>query len=88
MPAGASRDGAAAPGSELGHIAEARLPGGAVLDLHCHSSDRSLDSGVRADVLCAQAVARGLDGVCLTEHNSIWPDGRHARSSASAMVSP
>ena len=40
--------------------------------MHCHSSDRSLDSGVRADVLVAQAAARGLDGVCLTEHNSIW----------------
>ncbi len=74
MPRDASRDGAPAPGSELGDVAEARLPGGAVLDLHCHSSERSLDSGVRADALCAQAIARGLDGVCLTEHNAIWPE--------------
>ena len=66
--------GARAPGSELGDVAEARLPGGAVLDMHCHSSDRSLDSGVRVGVLAAQAAARGLDGVCLTEHNSIWPE--------------
>ena len=74
MPGGANHDGAGGPGSELGDVAEARLPGGAVLDLHCHSSERSLDSGVRAEVLVAQAVARGLDGVCLTEHNAIWPE--------------
>jgi predicted metal-dependent phosphoesterase TrpH len=66
-------DSRPAPGAELGTVAEARLPGGAVLDLHCHSSDRSLDSGVRADALVAQAAARGLDGICLTEHNAIWP---------------
>ena len=74
MPGGVNHDGAGAPGSELGDVAEARLPGGAVLDLHCHSSERSLDSGVRAEALVLQAVARGLDGVCLTEHNAIWPE--------------
>lgn len=74
MPPGANTDGTGGPGSELGDVAEARLPGGAVLDLHCHSSERSLDSGVRAEALVAQAVARGLDGVCLTEHNAIWPE--------------
>ncbi|MCY3655231.1 MAG: CehA/McbA family metallohydrolase [Chloroflexota bacterium] len=74
MPGGVNHDGAGGPGSELGDVAEARLPGGAVLDLHCHSSERSLDSGVRAEALVAQAVARGLDGVCLTEHNAIWPE--------------
>ena len=65
--------GGAAPGEALGEVAAARPPGGAVLDLHCHSSERSLDSGVRADALAATAAARGLDGVCLTEHNAIWP---------------
>lgn len=71
-------DGPLAPGAELGVVADARLPGGAVIDLHCHSSDHSLDSGVRADRLVAQAAARGLDGVCLTEHNALW-DGDEAR---------
>ena len=60
------------PGAELGIVADARLPGGAVVDMHCHSSDLSLDSGVRAERLVAQAAARGLDGVCLTEHNQLW----------------
>jgi len=43
-----------------------------VFELHAHSSDRSLDSGVRAVSIVEQAVWRGLDGVCLTEHNGIW----------------
>ena len=46
--------------------ASVRPPGGAVLDLHAHSSDRSRDSGVRAQAIAAQAVHRGLDGVVLT----------------------
>ena len=62
------------PGSELESVAEARLPGGAVIDMHAHSSEHSLDSGVRADALVAQAVIRGLDGICLTEHNALWPE--------------
>jgi predicted metal-dependent phosphoesterase TrpH len=44
-----------------------------VLELHAHSSERSLDSGVRAEVIVEQAAWRGLDGVCLTEHNALWP---------------
>lgn len=50
-----------------------RPPGGAVLDLHTHSSDRSFDSGATALALAEQAADRGLDGICLTEHNSLWP---------------
>ena len=46
--------------------------GGAVLDLHAHSSERSMDSAVSADEIASLARARGLDGVCLTEHNSLW----------------
>ena len=72
MPDSAPGDGTA-PVEALGEVAAARPPGGAVLDLHCHASERSLDSGVRADALAAAAAARGLDGVCLTEHNAIWP---------------
>lgn len=29
---------------------------------------------MRADALVAQAAHRGLDGVCLTEHNALWPE--------------
>jgi len=72
--------GQAPPSSERtidpAHLAAAdrfRPPGGAVVEMHCHSSNRSLDSGVRADVIAGQAVYRGLDAVCLTEHNSLWP---------------
>ena len=31
-----------------------------------------MDSGVKAEVIAEQAALRGLDGVCLTEHNSLW----------------
>lgn len=51
-----------------------RPEGGAVLELHAHSLERSRDSGVTAGALVAQAAARGLDGVCLTEHNARWSD--------------
>lgn len=60
---------------ELADPASVRPAGGAVFDLHVHSSDRSRDSGVRAARIAAQAKRRGLDGVVLTEHNAIWsPD--------------
>lgn len=60
---------------ELADPASVRPAGGAVFDLHVHSSDRSRDSGVRAGRIAAQARRRGLDGVVLTEHNAIWsPD--------------
>jgi predicted metal-dependent phosphoesterase TrpH len=52
--------------------ASLRPPGGAIFDMHTHSSDRSFDSGARAEVLAEQAALRGLDGFVLTEHNSLW----------------
>jgi hypothetical protein len=57
---------------DLAAVAPRRPAGGSVFEMHAHTSDRSLDSGVRAAVLATQAKARGLDGVCLTEHNSLW----------------
>lgn len=51
-----------------------RPAGGSLVELHAHSSDRSLDSGVRASVLAEQAAWRGLDGICLTEHNALWAE--------------
>lgn len=59
--------------AELAPVAPRRPDGGFVFELHAHSSERSLDSGVRATVLAQQAAWRGLDGICLTEHNSLWP---------------
>jgi len=58
--------------STLSDPALVRPPGGSVFDLHAHSSDHSRDSGVRLPKLAAQAAARGLDGVVLTEHNATW----------------
>ncbi len=76
MAAGApgrpSRRGRLIDPAELADPSSVRPDGGAVLDLHAHSSDLSLDSGVTAEAIAAQAAARGLDGICLTEHNSLW----------------
>ena len=71
MSRGSAGDGGAAL-PELLDPATVRPAGGAVLDLHAHSVERSVDSGVKADVIAQQAAARGLDGVCLTEHNALW----------------
>jgi predicted metal-dependent phosphoesterase TrpH len=49
-----------------------RPAGGSLFEMHAHSSDRSLDSGVRAVILAEQAAWRGLDGVVLTDHNAMW----------------
>ncbi len=57
---------------DLAPVAPRRPAGGSVFEMHAHSSDLSLDSGVRALTIAEQAVVRGLDGVCLTEHNALW----------------
>jgi len=51
-----------------------RPDGGSVFEMHAHSSDKSLDSGVSVEKLIGQAAALGLDGICLTEHNALWPE--------------
>ncbi len=43
-----------------------------LVDLHTHTFHHSLDSSLSLDALIAGAKARGLDGVCLTEHNALW----------------
>jgi predicted metal-dependent phosphoesterase TrpH len=45
-----------------------------LIDLHCHTLPRSSCSALRPDDLTALARERGLDGVCLTEHDAFWPD--------------
>lgn len=53
--------------------AELRRPtGGALIELHSHSTELSLDSGASAASLIARAKSVGLDGICLTEHNALW----------------
>jgi hypothetical protein len=40
--------------------------------MHTHTSHRSLDSVLTVGELVALSKERGLDGICLTEHNSVW----------------
>jgi predicted metal-dependent phosphoesterase TrpH len=44
-----------------------------LIDLHTHSYPASDDSFMTVDELIETAKARGLDGVCLTEHDAFWP---------------
>jgi len=43
-----------------------------LIDLHAHSYPKSDDSFMSVDELIESAKAVGLDGVCLTEHDSFW----------------
>ena len=43
-----------------------------MIDLHCHSYPKSDDSFMGVDELIETAKAEGLDGICLTEHDSFW----------------
>ena len=44
-----------------------------LIDLHCHTRVYSACSALTPDALIRAAAARGLDGVCLTEHDALWP---------------
>jgi hypothetical protein len=44
-----------------------------LIDLHCHTRVRSACSALTPDALVRAAMARGLDGVCITEHDALWP---------------
>jgi predicted metal-dependent phosphoesterase TrpH len=59
---------------ELEPVASRKPPGHVAFELHAHASERSLDSGARAELLALQAAKRGLDGICLTDHNALWPE--------------
>lgn len=43
------------------------------IDLHCHTTPRSTCSALSPAELIALARERGLDGICLTEHDRAWP---------------
>lgn len=46
-----------------------------LIDLHNHTIPLSIDSGLRPTRLIELARERGLDGICLTEHDRLWkPD--------------
>ncbi len=45
---------------------------GILIDLHCHTKVLSPCSALTPDALVRAARARGLDGVCITEHDAIW----------------
>jgi predicted metal-dependent phosphoesterase TrpH len=44
-----------------------------LIDLHTHTTAYSACSAVSADDLIVAARAAGLDAVCLTEHDVLWP---------------
>ena len=45
-----------------------------LIDLHCHTLPLSQCSALKPEEFIDLARARGLDAVCLTEHDSFWPE--------------
>jgi hypothetical protein len=43
-----------------------------LIDLHCHTKVMSPCSALTPEALVRAAQARGLDGVCITEHDAVW----------------
>ena len=43
-----------------------------LIDLHCHTRVHSACSALTPDALVRAAQARGIDGVCITEHDALW----------------
>jgi predicted metal-dependent phosphoesterase TrpH len=64
--------GSAGDGATLGAV---------LVDLHAHSSPRSSCSRASLDALVSAARSRGLDALCLTEHDVAWPGDELARAS-------
>jgi predicted metal-dependent phosphoesterase TrpH len=46
---------------------------GMIIDLHVHSAEGSPCSSAPLDDLIAEAKQIGLNGMCLTDHNHVWP---------------
>jgi predicted metal-dependent phosphoesterase TrpH len=44
-----------------------------LIDLHCHTLPRSQCSALKPEEFVALARERGLDGICFTEHDALWP---------------
>ncbi|MBI5288422.1 MAG: PHP domain-containing protein [Chloroflexi bacterium] len=43
-----------------------------LIDLHCHTKVHSACSALTPEALVRAAQARGLAGVCITEHDALW----------------
>src|SRR4051812_16083006 len=43
-----------------------------LIDMHCHTKVHSACSALTPEALVRAARARGLDGVCITEHDALW----------------
>lgn len=44
-----------------------------LIDLHCHTRVGSACSALTPEALVRAAMARGMEGVCITEHDALWP---------------
>jgi hypothetical protein len=53
-----------------------------LIDLHCHTSPRSSCSRATLQGLVANARARGVDALCITEHDLRWSEDELAAASA------
>jgi predicted metal-dependent phosphoesterase TrpH len=51
-----------------------------LIDLHCHTLPLSTCSALSLDQLVTLARARGLDGICLTEHDRWWDEAALAEA--------
>ena len=45
-----------------------------LIDLHTHTYPRSDDSFITVDELIESSKKKGLDGICLTDHDAFWSD--------------
>ncbi|MBW1773676.1 MAG: PHP domain-containing protein [Deltaproteobacteria bacterium] len=50
-----------------------KAQGGVIIDLHVHTSPASPCSSAPVDDIIEEAKRIGLDGICLTDHNHVWP---------------
>jgi predicted metal-dependent phosphoesterase TrpH len=50
-----------------------------LIDLHCHTKVLSPCSALTPEALVRAARTRGLDGVCITEHDALWAADEIAR---------
>lgn len=57
-----------------------------LVDLHCHTRPLSACSALTADDLVRVAVERGIEGVCLTEHDRAWDAGELAELRARSPI--
>ena len=52
---------------------------GTIIDMHLHTTAGASDSGLDPEDLAAEAVARGLTGINITEHDRLWDTHKLAR---------